>query len=484
MFDEVGPVDPVDPRLPRDEVDPRLPRDEVDPNELVALLQAPPSVQVLEQLVEIALPSLDPAGAATYAAALDRVISWCTSLQDEALVVAAGPEPKIETFQAGSARVVVGDLIAEEIAATLRWSSNFAASRLGQARLLAGPLASSQDAVRAGRISHVHARVICAASERLPSLHEASRDGADSFAAQCADLQSTVLPIAERGTLAQARRCAERAIVRIDARARRQVARRGLGVHLVDEGAGICTLIARMRAVHASACMAAIDHRAGDPMLEVPGDASVGERRALALASLVLPLQDAPDSTGGRRPHLRTHLDVTVSLETLLGLSDEPAEFRARRGWSGALDNWALREMLAQSDEVTLRRLVTDPVTGHLLDRGRHSYRLPSSLRKFLVTRDQHCRFPGCSRRAGSAEIDHVWAWNDGGGTDRRNLGALCKRHHLAKTFGRWRIESSDTDGSCRWISPHGRAHEHRPVALGPERSVIGGRPPPDQSAA
>jgi hypothetical protein len=299
--------------------------------------------------------------------------------------------------------------------------------------------------------------------------------------------------------VAQLRRCVERAVVRIDARARRRVARSGLGVNVIDEGSGISTLIARMRSLHAHACLAAVDERASSPWLEVPSDALIGERQALALATLLLPVSvrgvtgphcqgsdesvspnsgmadgkaaclqphDGPSHRAHHRPHLRAHLDVTVSLETLLCLSDEPAEFRSRRGVGGALDTWALRELLRQSDHLTLRRLVTDPLTGHLLDRGRQSYRVSESLRAFLLTRDPSCRFPGCSRRTGRREIDHAFPWDAGGATDRGNLGVLCKRHHQAKTFGGWRIEHSGVDGSCTWHSPQGRRYQQPAVGV------------------
>jgi len=450
------------------------------PAEVIAHLSTlPPSPQVLDHLSRIPVSTLDSQDAISFAAVMDRLMGWCTTLQDEALVVAAGTEPKVEVFTAGPSRVVLEDLIVEEIASALRWSSGFTSSRVAQARLLAGPLAATREAVADGHISYAHARVICAASERLPSMHDDSPEGVASFAQQCAELQRVVLPVASKGTVAQARRSADRAVVKIDARARRDVVRAGLGVRLTEDGAGISTLIARMRTVHAHACLAAIDELAADPKLEVPSDALLGERQALALACLVLPVQPQMTSEDKPRPHLRPHLEVTVSLETLVGLADEPAEFRSRRGLTGALDTWALRELLHQSDEVTLRRLVTDPVTGHLLDRGRESYRIPDSLRKFLVTRDRSCRFPGCNSRAGRGEIDHAFAWNSGGGTDRGNLGALCKRHHLVKTFGGWRIEMSQPDGSCTWHSPQARRHERKSVAIGVPGKVIPGRPPP-----
>ena len=39
-----------------------------------------------------------------------------------------------------------------------------------------------------------------------------------------------------------------------------------------------------------------------------------------------------------------------------------------------------------------MRRLVTDPLTGHLLDRGRATYAVPDALRAFIVTRDMRQR--------------------------------------------------------------------------------------------
>ena len=38
-----------------------------------------------------------------------------------------------------------------------------------------------------------------------------------------------------------------------------------------------------------------------------------------------------------------------------------------------------------------------------------------------------------------------------------RNLAPLCRRHHRAKTHGRWRYQRL-VDGSYAWTSPH---HDH-----------------------
>jgi hypothetical protein len=123
-----------------------------------------------------------------------------------------------------------------------------------------------------------------------------------------------------------------------------------------------------------------------------------------------------------------------------------------------------LRDLLADpAVAVTIRRLVTDPLTGHLLDYGRKTYEIPERLREFIIARDRTCRFPGCGRRADLAQIDHAIPWDDGGTTSPANLGALCVRHHQLKTFAGWQITESKANGSCVWISPQGRRYDHDP---------------------
>ena len=130
-----------------------------------------------------------------------------------------------------------------------------------------------------------------------------------------------------------------------------------------------------------------------------------------------------------------------------------------------------VRGLLADPDvAVTMRRLVTDPLTGHLLDYGRKTYAIPDRLRDFITARDKTCRFPGCRRKAANCQIDHADAWSDDGDTSRSNTGALCVRHHQLKTHAGWTITNSQSDGSCTWTSPHGREHEHeaQPVRAKP----------------
>ena len=144
-------------------------------------------------------------------------------------------------------------------------------------------------------------------------------------------------------------------------------------------------------------------------------------------------------------------LNLTMDLPTLLGLKENPAELVG----IGPIPA-SLGRILAADGK--WRKFITDPLTGNLLDMGRESY-LPSQLlADFLSARDRTCRFPGCSQPTRVGDIDHAIPWDAGGQTNRENLGYLCRRHHRMKTHGGWKLESSD-DGSCTWISPHGKQY-------------------------
>ena len=80
------------------------------------------------------------------------------------------------------------------------------------------------------------------------------------------------------------------------------------------------------------------------------------------------------------------------------------------------------------------RRIVTDPVTGHLLDYGRRTY-LPPALVTFIHARDGQCTAPYCQRRSSRCQMDHRIPYPEGP-SDTANCGDLCDRHHPLKTDG------------------------------------------------
>jgi hypothetical protein len=121
-----------------------------------------------------------------------------------------------------------------------------------------------------------------------------------------------------------------------------------------------------------------------------------------------------------------------------------------------------------------LRRLITDPLTGHLLDRAETTYRPSQGLRDFVKTRDQECWWPGCHARARVCDEDHKIRFPDGP-TSRINVGALCEHHHQLKHSGEWHLRVRP-DGTVELTGPDGHTRHipyprlcYEPVDDGPD---------------
>jgi hypothetical protein len=169
--------------------------------------------------------------------------------------------------------------------------------------------------------------------------------------------------------------------------------------------------------------------------------------------------RNKPTSTGRSRggSGLRAHIQVTVGLETLLGLNEEPADLDGH----GPITADTARDLAFDAGSIW-RRLVTDPLSGQLLDYGRTTYRPPVGLADFVRARDVTCRTPSCDRPARSSELDHIIAW-PAGTTSEPNLHAKCDHDHTLKHQGRWKHQlSTDPDhprGTVIIISPTGHVY-------------------------
>jgi len=145
-------------------------------------------------------------------------------------------------------------------------------------------------------------------------------------------------------------------------------------------------------------------------------------------------------------PSRRTNLQVTTSLETLLGLSGAPA---AEMDFSLPISAKAV-ERLACDCTVTRVLLGSDST---VIDVGRARRVISGSQGKALRVRDRGCVWPGCDRPATWTSAHHVVHWIHGGPTDLSNLILLCYRHHLMVHEGEWQIVRAD-DGRMLTIPP------------------------------
>ncbi|WP_147375210.1 HNH endonuclease signature motif containing protein [Jiangella rhizosphaerae] len=201
------------------------------------------------------------------------------------------------------------------------------------------------------------------------------------------------------------------------------------------------------------------------------GSAGGAPSRADAAAGQPPPAPSGSGATLPRRRPISVH--ITVPFATAVGLSDQPGELEGY----GPIPAHAAKVLAAEGVWTWLR---TDPGTGQLLDLGRTKYRPTKALAEFIVARDKTCRAPGCHRRAGACDIDHITPFTAGGTTCTANCHALCETHHLLKHRGDWRVHRQP-DGTTVWTSPTGHRYAKPPEATGPAPPRLGGGASPEQ---
>jgi hypothetical protein len=95
----------------------------------------------------------------------------------------------------------------------------------------------------------------------------------------------------------------------------------------------------------------------------------------------------------------------------------------------------AVRWMSCDADVVTVTERDGLPV-----DVGRVHRLITPRLRLAMQSRDEGCRYPGCSVPAARTDGHHIRHWRDGGATDLGNLVSLCRFHHRRHHEGRFQI--------------------------------------------
>ena len=134
--------------------------------------------------------------------------------------------------------------------------------------------------------------------------------------------------------------------------------------------------------------------------------------------------------------YARPIINVTVPLETLAGLKDDPGQLSG-----GAVIPADLARAIATSEGATWYRLLTDP-EGDPVSLSTKSYQPTGPIWRYVVATRPTCSHQGCDRPSVECELDHVEPW-PAGPTDTINLEPLCRRHHKAKHA---RAERPDLD--------------------------------------
>ncbi len=365
-----------------------------------------------------------------------------------------------------------------ELATTLGQHEASAARLVTEAERLTGPRSATLGALGAGELSLTQLRSVLELTQAVPA------EVADAVERVALDAAAAAEAAGGASTNAEVRRRMRQVRERMhpeplaDRRARAASERRVCVEPAPDGMAWLSMFLEAERAI-------AIDHRL-DVLAarEASGDSRTAAQRAADLAADLLLGGALPDDertrsglaalTGAVQPRI----NVTVPVLTLLGLDDEPADLEEY----GPIDADTARRLAGHAP--SMRRILVHPETGAALSYGREHYRAPADLDGFVRVRDGRCRFPGCSRRADRADLDHTTAWQHGGQTADANLAALCRRHHRLKHESGWRVVQ-EPGGVMRWSSPAGhvlRTWPERPFV--PVRAGEGADPPGTSGSA
>jgi hypothetical protein len=276
-------------------------------------------------------------------------------------------------------------------------------------------------------------------------------------------------------TVSGIRRVARKAAAQLDSRApgdKAKARRRQVGVKCWPQRDGLITIAATMPATDGVAAMVSLNRRAD--AIRTPDDQRThGERQVDALldalgrrsAPVAAETSESP-ATGGavvtpapRRSWLRTEIQVVIDWRSLLGLADNPGELIGY----GPIPAADIRAILDTPGTV-LRRLVTDPVRGVLVDYGTTRYRPDALLTGLTRARDVTCRYPGCTSNALYCDGEHCVAYPRGS-TSAANVCQLCRRHHLRKTFDGFSYTRPDpATGETVLTTPLGFTYRQEPA--------------------
>jgi hypothetical protein len=364
-----------------------------------------------------------------------------------AVAAMAGPEPTIDAIASNNGAPDFTDF---EVGAALALGGRSAQRLTAAARAIARRTPLVLRELIAGRLSYLQALQYVDAVESITD-------------EQCQRLQELTLDKAASRTPYELRQLLRRTVVRIGAEdfaRKHEESKKQVGVSVFyDYKNGMADLSAHLTALDAHILDLALD--AWARAAKVNGDARTrDELRAAALVDIAERYLLAPN---GPRAHGRpvTAL-VSVDLPTFLGLTDHPGEIL---GTGAMIPADALRDLIPQAE---LRRIITDPLTGELLDYGRSTYRFPADISGYLIAKWVTSTGPGSTVPAARVDMDHVRPWDADGLTDRDNGNPCDRRWHRAKTIGDWTV--TFTPDGLVWRSPLGLGYETSPhdYRLGP----------------
>ena len=385
---------------------------------------------------------------------VEKIIRAVEARRHRIHVQIAGATPHDHVTDEGHVRV--RDMYVDDIAAAMKWAPEWARKQVNISRTLVMRLPETLRQLEIGGISAYQASVIAEGAMEILTKKRVSHHDYDSGREIVGDFQELILPRASQQSVSELKRNIRRAVVSLapmQADEAHEFAAQKRRVEMTIAQDGMCWVNLYCPTIEGQKIINHIKVAAAQPMFT----GTSAQNQADAMVALICSEGSSASPATGSVPEVQ----VVVSLETLLRLSDEPGVIR---GNGDSITANAVRDL---AEGARLRRLVVEAETGQILDYGRTTYKAPQSLRDKIVARDQVCRYPGCNRGAEKLDLDHTEPWETGGATSEGNLVAVCRRHHNLKTHTGWQYEMLP-DGSVEWTSPSGnKLVDHARPVLG-----------------
>ncbi len=164
---------------------------------------------------------------------------------------------------------------------------------------------------------------------------------------------------------------------------------------------------------------------------------------------------------------MNVEIQLVMTDRTLLDGDEEPAILTGYGPIPAAL----ARRLIRGADPGTttwVRRLFTDPVTGHLSTADTRRRIFTPTARHYLIARDQYCRTPYCG--APIRHADHTTPHARGGPTSISNGQGLCENCNYTKQAPGWNHQATGDGVGILTTTPTG--HTTRSDPPPPPRST------------
>ena len=308
------------------------------------------------------------------------------------------------------------------------------------ARALHTVLPNTRAALRSGRVSEYHARLVAEHTNHLRDAHRREIDAAIARRLGTASSSQLRKPIEGHAYWLDRQAAEDRANQNT---ARRRVCLAPASDNQVYVTAELPTPegLAVMESLETRARQRQAAHRAFNPDGESLG-------REQIMTDLFVELLTGQTTARG----VTAEIVVVMQDSTVFGDDDLPAWIMGH----GPIPAGTAKDWLADPEaRKFLRRMYTRPTDGQLvaLESSRRCF--PDGLAKMLRLRDDTCRTPWCNSSVQDA--DHRTPWAAGGATSWQNATGLCKRCNQRKEHRGWTYSGSPDELTV--TTPTGHAY-------------------------